>query len=61
MDHGVKQHGIHMSQVRQLAAVLLRKRIRSHWRRLEPVQRQQLQKALQERLLQEPSEPVRYT
>ena len=50
----------HILQVRQLAAVLLRKRIRSHWRRIEPAARQQLQRTLQEKLIQEPAEPVRY-
>ncbi|KAL3153296.1 hypothetical protein ABBQ38_011641 [Trebouxia sp. C0009 RCD-2024] len=46
-------------QVRQLSGVLLRKHLRSHWRRLPPAAHKQIQTALQQRLVQEPVEPVR--
>ena len=46
-------------QVRQLSGVLLRKHLRSHWRRLPAAAHKQIQTALQQRLVQEPVEPVR--
>lgn len=46
-------------QVRQLSGVLLRKHLRSHWRRLPASAHKQIQTALQQRLVQESVEPVR--
>lgn len=46
-------------QVRQLSGVLLRKHLRSHWRRLPAASHKQIQTALQQRLVQESVEPVR--
>ena len=48
-----------MLQVRQLSGVLLRKNLRSHWRRLPAAAHKQIQTALQQQLVQEPVEPVR--
>lgn len=46
-------------QVRQLSGVLLRKHLKSHWRRLPAAAHKQIQTALQQRLVQESVEPVR--
>ena len=48
-----------LMQVRQLSAVLLRKHLKSHWRRLPATAHKQIQTALQQRLVQEDVEPVR--
>lgn len=45
--------------MRQLSGVLLRKHLKSHWRRLPATAHKQIQTALQQRLVQEPVEPVR--
>ncbi len=49
----------YLLQVRQLSGVLLRKHLRSHWRRLPASAHKQIQTALQQRLVQESVEPVR--
>ena len=46
-------------QVRQLAAVLMRRRIGSHWRKLDPTTQQQLKAALLECINAEPVHLVR--
>ena len=46
-------------QVRQLSGVLLRKHLRSHWRKLPASAHKQIQLALQQRLVQESVQPVR--
>ena len=45
--------------MRQLSGVLLRKHLRSHWRRLPAKAHKDIQLALQQRLVQEAVEPVR--
>ncbi len=58
----IKRFGVtspELVQVRQLSGVLLRKNLRSHWRRLPAAAHKQIQTALQQRLVQESVEPVR--